>query len=98
MTQEACRQRAWRRAANGPRIGVVLALILALGAMGAGAARGAMVWAVGDGSSSASTDDDVAGLISSQGIDHLLYLGDVYENGTAQEFATYYAGSFGRFK
>jgi hypothetical protein len=56
------------------------------------------VWAVGDGAVAGSEDEAVAGRIQQEGLDHLLYLGDVYETGTAEEFARHYHPSFGRFK
>ena len=56
------------------------------------------VWAVGDGGVSGADDDAVAARIQQEGLDHFLYLGDVYESGTAQEYATNYQTSFGRFK
>ncbi len=37
-------------------------------------------------------------MIESNGLDNLLYLGDVYETGTAAEYTTHYQPSFGRFK
>lgn len=65
----------------------------------AGAAEAATVWAVGDGGVREKTDDAVAARIEAEGaFKRLLYLGDVYETGTASEFATNYASSFGRFK
>jgi hypothetical protein len=56
------------------------------------------VWAVGDGAVPEQHDDLLAGRIAAEGLDRFLYLGDVYETGTAQEFATNYHSSFGRFK
>lgn len=56
------------------------------------------VWAVGDGAVAGSEDEAVAQRIQQEGLDHLLYLGDVYETGTAEEFAKHYQPSFGRFK
>jgi predicted phosphodiesterase len=55
----------------------------------------AVVWAVGDG----TADDNskaVARRIARGPVDRLLYLGDVYEDGTAEEFARNYAPSYGR--
>jgi hypothetical protein len=45
-----------------------------------------------------SDDDSLAGFIQRSGVDKFLYLGDVYENGTAQEYAQYYDPGFGRMK
>jgi hypothetical protein len=56
------------------------------------------VWAVGDGGVPGGEDDAVAARIEQEGLDHLLYLGDVYETGTREEFAKNYGSSFGRFK
>jgi hypothetical protein len=57
----------------------------------------AVVWAVGDG---ADGDDEgrlVARRIVAGRIDRLLYLGDVYDDGTAEEYAEHYAPVYGRF-
>lgn len=75
-------------------IPVVVALLLLLAAP----ARAETVWAVGDGAVPGAADDDLAAFIQGQGIHRFLYLGDVYETGTAEEFATNYDSSFGRFK
>ena len=56
------------------------------------------VWAVGDAAVPGLEDEALASRIASKGIDRLLYLGDVYENGTAMEYATNYASSWDRFK
>jgi hypothetical protein len=56
------------------------------------------VWAVGDGAVAGTEDEGVAQRIEQEGLDQLLYLGDVYETGTAEEFARHYHPSFGRFK
>ena len=76
-----------------------LAAVLATLALHASAAFGATVWAVGDGGDSFPEDDKVAAMIRSQGpFDRFLYLGDIYETGTAQEWANYYHPSFGQFR
>jgi hypothetical protein len=62
------------------------------------AANTSTVWAVGDGAVAGTEDEAVAERIELEGLDHLLYLGDVYETGTAEEFAKHYQPSFGRFK
>lgn len=59
--------------------------------------RPAEVWAVGDGADAHLAGDDVTRLIKRSQPDRVLYLGDVYENGTAEEFAQHYAPTFGRF-
>jgi predicted phosphodiesterase len=47
----------------------------------------AVVWAVGDGADGGGRAARVARLIKRAGPDRVLYLGDVYESGTAGEFA-----------
>jgi acid phosphatase type 7 len=79
----------------------VLALLLAGAALvlRAAPADAAIVWAVGDGGVVETTDDRVADRLQAEGpFQHLLYLGDVYETGTAQEFRDNFAPSFGRFR
>ena len=56
-----------------------------------------VLWAVGDGATTGLAGEPVASLISSRRVDRFLYLGDVYETGTAGEFAANYAPVFGRF-
>jgi predicted phosphodiesterase len=55
----------------------------------------AVVWAVGDGTAD-ENGRAVARRIARGPVDRLLYLGDVYESGTAEEFARNYAPSYGR--
>jgi len=63
------------------------------------AAPTATLWAVGDGGVTGPADETLAARIEAEGpFDRLLYLGDVYETGTEQEFAANYETSFGRFK
>jgi calcineurin-like phosphoesterase family protein len=59
-------------------------------------ARPVTVWAVGDGDAGPASVG-VANLIGAGGPDRVLYLGDVYEDGTAADFANNYAPTFGRF-
>jgi hypothetical protein len=83
------------------RRGALLCLLVALLLLAsAGPAAAATVWAVGDGAGAeAGPDDDQLGaFIASRPIDRFLYLGDVYETGTAAEFRAYYQPAFGRFK
>ena len=54
----------------------------------------AVIWAVGDGD--ATKGSLVTDLIARGGLDRLLYLGDVYEEGTAEEFATNYEPTYGQ--
>jgi len=56
--------------------------------------RPAIVWAVGDGADGGPAARAVAARISGRA-DRLLYLGDVYAEGTAQEFATNYQSTYG---
>ena len=59
---------------------------------------GAGVWAVGDGGVAQPSDDRVGDFIAARGARRLLYLGDVYETGSAEEFRDHYHRAFGRFK
>ena len=74
-------------------IATAAALLLA-----AAPAAAETIWAVGDGGVEGREDDDLAAYVQTQPIDRLLYLGDVYETGTAEEFATNYHSAWGRFK
>jgi len=77
----------------------ILLLTVVFGAWQASAASAATVWAVGDGADIYSNDDALAARIQSQGpFDRFLYLGDIYDYGTAQEWTNNYEPSFGRFK
>jgi Calcineurin-like phosphoesterase len=49
-----------------------------------------VVWAVGDGPDGGEDARRVAQMLGREKLDRLLYLGDVYENGTAEEFARNY--------
>jgi hypothetical protein len=75
-----------------------LPILIALALVCPAPAAAQTVWAVGDGAAAGSQDEAVAARIQAEGIDRFLYLGDVYERGTAQEFATRYEDAFGRFK
>ncbi|HEX8104446.1 MAG TPA: metallophosphoesterase [Solirubrobacteraceae bacterium] len=79
-----------------PRL-LIATLLAAVAAATAAPAHAEVVWAVGDGADSGSNDDAVAARIAREGLDRLLYLGDVYDRGTADEFRNYYGPSFGRF-
>ena len=72
-------------------VAVVLALVAAPGA----AAKTATVWAVGDGADGGQATLQVGQLVTSGKPDKFLYLGDVYETGTAAEFASKYGPAFG---
>jgi hypothetical protein len=55
------------------------------------------VWAVGDGADGGSAEAAVAQMIARNSVDHFVYLGDVYESGTAAEFVHHYDPGFGIF-
>jgi hypothetical protein len=57
--------------------------------------KNAVVWAVGDGPDGGPNAAAVARLITRDDPDRLLYLGDVYETGTAGEFETRYEPIYG---
>ncbi len=60
------------------------------------AARAEVVWAVGDAAGPGAAHDAVARLVArAPRLDRLLYLGDVYERGTAAEFRRWYAPRYG---
>ena len=77
---------------------VVLAGLATSVAVAPAASGEVRVWAVGDAAVPERADDRLASRVAREGIDRLLYLGDVYEKGTAREFATNYASGWGRFK
>lgn len=58
--------------------------------------RAAVIWAVGDGDGSAASAM-VTKLVSRGKPARFLYLGDVYEYGTASDYASNYAPTFGRW-
>ncbi len=55
------------------------------------------VWAVGDGADGGSAASAVARMVSGGTMDHFIYLGDVYQEGTPSEFVHNYDPSFGAF-
>lgn len=57
----------------------------------------ATVWAVGDGADGSENSRNVAEMIERTKPDRLLYLGDVYDEGTSDEFENNYRPAFGRF-
>lgn len=61
------------------------------------ARRTTTVWAVGDGADGGAEGARVARLIARSRTARVLYLGDVYEHGTAGEFARNYDPLYGRF-
>src|SRR5687768_16842499 len=54
----------------------------------------ATVWAVGDGADGGKYGDQVVDLIGRSDFDLLLYLGDVYDEGTAEEYEEHYEPSW----
>lgn len=96
----AAKMRAVRRGAAGAFVALALALPAQADSPGLGLRHGeapATVWAVGDGADGSAEAIEVAELIERGQPDRFLYLGDVYEDGTASEFATNYAPVYGRF-
>jgi hypothetical protein len=51
--------------------------------------RGVVIWAVGDGGADDDDDRKVARLIARDDPAHVIYLGDVYDAGTPEEFRTF---------
>lgn len=82
----------------GDRLAAAAGLAFLLLALLAAPAAADVVWAVGDGGVTGPEDEAVADRIGAEGLDRLLYLGDVYETGTAEEYRTNYDPSFGRFR
>jgi acid phosphatase type 7 len=84
----------------------VLAFVLAAGCGDGGGgddrdaerAASATVWAVGDGATDQPHDDAVAAFLEKQPLDRFLFLGDVYEAGTAADFEKNYVPGYGRLK
>lgn len=72
--------------------------IAAMLAMPTGALASQTVWAVGDGAAAGPTDDQVGAMIGAGPLDAFLYLGDVYPDGTASDFASYYDPAYGDYK
>ncbi len=86
-------------ATNRARLAVACALAAAAILAAASPASAQYVWAVGDGGVVEPSDDQLAAYIEQSGpFDRFLYLGDVYETGTKDEFDLYYHPSYGRFK
>jgi hypothetical protein len=56
----------------------------------------AVVWAVGDGADGSAAARRVAARIADDRPDRVLYLGDVYERGSAQEFRNNFSSVYGR--
>jgi hypothetical protein len=75
-----------------------LAAVAAVAAPGASRAQSdrAVVWAAGDVATAGVRADRVAALVRRGKPDRFLYLGDVYETGTADDFRHWYQPRFGR--
>jgi hypothetical protein len=56
-----------------------------------------VVWAIGDGADGGPDSRAVASMVGSRRVDRLLYLGDVYETGSAQDFQANYDTAYSRF-
>jgi acid phosphatase type 7 len=101
-------RRRWRIICAGAAVAVVLGAIVAVGSDDARAPAGgwafvpsvpgdrAVVWAVGDGADGRDDGRRVAAMVARGPVSRLLYLGDVYGSGTAEEFADEYASTYGR--
>jgi 3',5'-cyclic AMP phosphodiesterase CpdA len=59
--------------------------------------RTAQVWAIGDGADGGDSARQVADMVAAAKPDRLLYLGDVYDDGTSENFARNYRPVYGRF-
>lgn len=97
----AARRRTVRVAGAGlALVALTLIALLALYGLlpGGSSENGAtVVWAVGDGADGGERAVAVAEMMAESGIDRLLYVGDVYETGTAHEFEQHYEPVYGRF-
>lgn len=63
-----------------------------------GRVAGATIWAVGDGADGSAGAKRVAGPIASTNPTRMLYLGDVYESGTARDFREHYDPIYGHLR
>jgi predicted phosphodiesterase len=59
--------------------------------------RSATVWAVGDGADGGQAARDVADMIAKGKPDRVIYLGDVYADGTREQYEENYRSVYGRF-
>lgn len=58
-------------------------------------AQGEVIWAVGDGADGGAQGKQVSRMIRTDHPDRFLYLGDVYERGTAADFRNHYGPVYG---
>ena len=56
--------------------------------------RLSVIWAIGDGADGGEESRTVAAMVGQRRVDRLLYLGDVYETGTASEFQANYDSAY----
>ena len=80
--------------------GTVIGFLLLRGTGGDGTEAptdGAVVWAVGDGADGSEEAASVARLVSAEPFDRFLYLGDIYDEGTEEEFEQNYDAAYGHF-
>src|SRR5215210_8895891 len=59
-------------------------------------ATATVVYALGDGADGSSVSRALARYVAAQRPDRFFYLGDVYDHGTAAEFASHYDAAYGR--
>jgi hypothetical protein len=59
--------------------------------------RTAQVWAIGDGADGGPKARQVAEMVARSKPDRMLYLGDVYDSGTQEDFENNYKSVYGRF-
>ncbi|MGB2711134.1 MAG: metallophosphoesterase [Conexibacter sp.] len=76
-------------------LGTAIVAVVVTGTTGGGADRSATLWAVGDGATGSPRARRVARLIERGDPSRFLYLGDVYEQGTAEEFRSAYETVYG---
>ena len=94
-----------RLAAAAVGLGLLVSLLLIAAAPGAGhggwmpsgPSHKVTVWAVGDGADRKGDGRVVARMLARRPLHRFLYLGDVYESGTAGDFRRSYGPIFGRF-
>lgn len=85
-------------------VAATVAAILLIAMRGGGAhgravpARSAVVWALGDGADGSAGAGALGQRLSSPRPDRFLYLGDVYEDGTAEQFQSNYAPAYGALR
>jgi Calcineurin-like phosphoesterase len=81
--------------AAAPALALVLVAACSASASAQETDRRAIVWAAGDAAGPGRAGDRVSALVRNASPDRFLYLGDVYEHGTASEFRRWYHPRFG---